>query len=534
MVSQQLPQKEQEDKKTVLILVKDLDKKERNRFQLADKVSDDADKWAAEINKEIQCQVLLLSELKEDCYDGKYEILSLIAGAVDLYDPVELLGAVRVSEIHKAMVLKRFDKYIVSYVAAGSLFRGDKKSNDIDVYIVVDDTDVKKMSRFELREKLRSIIILQGQDASKIAKVEKQFHIQTYILTDFWESVKDANPVIFTFLRDGVPLYDRGVFMSWKLLLKMGRIRPSPEAIDMQMDMGQKLIARTKMKLLSIVGEDLYYAMLNPAQAALMSYGIAPPTPQETIDALRNIFVKKEKLIEEKYVKSLEKIRKYYKDLEHGNLKEITGTEIDKLLVAAEDYFKRIQKLFSQIEKKRSKVIIADTKKTISDLIKELASKNDIKGTSTADLLSKIVEKEKISKHYEKLLKETKKLDDPKLSKQERDKIVRESHELVRILDELLQRKEVLALDKAKLRIKSKNKLSEIIFSENYAYIILDTKKSDIKKAKITKDFSLSSLEKSSSKEYEDAIKKVKRVSINKNLYNSLEKIYGEDLEILN
>ena len=124
-----------------------------------------------------------------------------------------MLAALKISEVHKAMVIKKFDKYIVSYVAAGSLFRGEK-SHDIDVYVVVDDTDVKKMSRFELRDKLRSIIINMGFQAADITGVKKLFHIQVYILTDFWESVKDASPVIFTFLRDGVPLGSFGNFLE--------------------------------------------------------------------------------------------------------------------------------------------------------------------------------------------------------------------------------------------------------------------------------------------------------------------------------
>ena len=249
-----------------------------------------------------------------------------------VYDPKDMLGAIKIAEVHKTMVLKKFDRYIMSYVAAGSLFRGDKKSNDIDVFVIVDDTDVKRMSRYELKEKLRSIIITQGYEAKDLTGVNKDFHVQTYILTDFWDSVKDAHPVMFTFLRDGVPLYDRGVFMPWKLLLQMGRIKPSPEAIDLQMDIGERLIQRTKGKMIGIMGDDLYYAILNPAQAALMLYGISPPTPKETIELMDEIFVKKEKLLEKKYVDILAKIRKYYKDIEHGNIKEVKKKNIYNFL----------------------------------------------------------------------------------------------------------------------------------------------------------------------------------------------------------
>ena len=78
--------------------------------------------------------------------------------------------------------------------------------------------------------------------------------------------------------------------MPWKLLLNMGRIKPSPESIDLFMDTGEKLLQRAKGKLMSVIGEDLYYATMNPAQAALMLYGIPPATHRETIKLLDEVF----------------------------------------------------------------------------------------------------------------------------------------------------------------------------------------------------------------------------------------------------
>ena len=245
---------ENPDKINALILIDDSDSTKMPKQELAAKLDQIIHEIAKEIDPNLSPDILLASELKESCFDGKYDVLRMIAMSAPVYDPTDMIAAVKISEVHKTMVLKKFEKYIVSYVAAGSLFRGEK-SNDIDIYIVIDDTDVKKMPRAELKDKLRAIIIGMGFDAARITGVKKQFHVQTYILTDFWDSVKDANPVIYTFLRDGVPLYDRGVFMPWKLLLQMGRIKPSPEAIDMSMDIGEKLIQRAKQKLLSILGK---------------------------------------------------------------------------------------------------------------------------------------------------------------------------------------------------------------------------------------------------------------------------------------
>ena len=156
------PEVVEKDAIDVLVLLSNPADKKVNKYDFADKVSIEAGKLVKNVNEKIKPQVLLLDELKENCFDGKYELLKLIAMGATIYDSKDFLAAIRIAEVHKSMVLRKFDKYIVSYVAAGSLFRGDKKSNDIDVYVVVDDTDVKRMSRFELKDKLRAIIIGQG------------------------------------------------------------------------------------------------------------------------------------------------------------------------------------------------------------------------------------------------------------------------------------------------------------------------------------------------------------------------------------
>ena len=251
---------------------------------------------------------MLLSELWQNCYDGKNELLQLIAMGAPIKD-TGMLSAIKIAEIHKNMILKKFEKYIVSYVLAGSLVQGKATpTSDIDVWIVIDDTDVKKMTRAELKDKLRAIIIGMGIEAGEMTGIKNKLNIQVYILTDFWDSLKEANPIIFTLLRDGVPFYDRGVFMPWKLLLKMGKIKPSAEAIDMFMGSGEQMLTRVHQKLNDIGMEDIYYALLTPSQAAIMLFGLPPPTPRETPQVMRDLFVKKEKLLESKFVDTLQKI----------------------------------------------------------------------------------------------------------------------------------------------------------------------------------------------------------------------------------
>lgn len=514
-------------------------------YEVKEKITKDILKKAEEIDKNVLPSVMDLFDLRENCFDGKYEVLAMIASGAPLYDPKDLIAAIKISEVHKNMTLKKFEKYIVSYVGAGSLFRGEK-SHDIDVYIVVDDTDVKKMTRAELKDKLGAIIRGMGAQAAEITGVQKLFHIQTYILTDFWDSVKDAHPVIYTFLRDGVPLYDRGVFMPWKLLLKMGRIKPSPEAIEIQMDLGERLVQRTKGKLVSILGEDLYYAILNPAQAALMLYGIAPPTPKETVELMEEIFVKKEKLLEKKYVDILERIRQYYKDIEHGTVKEVTGKDVDELLGQAEDYLKRIKKLFNQIQARRDKENVEEMYTNCLNAIEDALKLNNVP----------VKDKEGIpalfKKHFvetrimpEKNLETLKMVIDTraqyakkKLSPPELERIRKEARGLIKGIVEYMQRKRGYELERARVRFKYAEKYGEMLLLDKVAFITkdIDAEEKEVLKAEVKSDGSLGQEQKSGMEELEKHLAKVaipSKVFIKEKLFEDLRKLFGKDIEIL-
>ncbi|MDP2906946.1 MAG: hypothetical protein Q8O03_03310 [Nanoarchaeota archaeon] len=539
------PDKEDKEKKdiNVLVLVDDADSMKMSKDELNNKLSGIIENIAKEIDPHLKPQTLLLSELKESCFDGKYDFLELIAQGGIVYDK-GILGALKVSEIHKTMAIKKFEKYVISYVAAGSLFRGDSNPNDIDVYIIIDDTDVKKMSRAELKDKLRAIIIGMGYEASKITGVEgAQFHVQTYILTDFWDSIRDANPVIFTFLRDGVPLYDRGVFMPWKLLLQQGKIKPSPEAIDMNMDIGEKLLERVKAKLLSVVGEDLYYAALNPSQAALMLYGLPPPTPKETVQLLDEIFVKKEKLLEKKYVDTLDKVRKAYKDIEHGKLKEITGKEIDELVTDVEAFLKRIKRLFIQIEKKAEITHMEELYDTVMavtrDAIRISTDKKvvDIEKQFKEELVDEGKLPDKLYKILKEVIKAKKEFDEKKIAKQEVQKIGKEARMYIKILIEFIQRSRGIELERAKIRFKYGDKFGEITLLDTVAFIMPDLEnREEIQKADINAKGGIENIQKSSLEEMESHMKDVKipeKVFIKEPIFESLRSIFGKDVEVL-
>ena len=334
----------------VMVLVDDSDSERMSKQELSERLQGVMGSVAEGVEPSMEPRVVLLSWLWEDCYDGNYELLHEATSSATVYD-TGMLQALKAASAHKNMVLERFEKYIVSYVLAGSLVQGKATpESDIDVFLVIDDTDVKKMSRAELKDKLRAIITGMGSEAAEAMGVKGKLNVQVYILTDFWENIKQANPVIFTFLRDGVPLYDRGIFMAWKQLLQMGRIKPSPEAIDMFMNTGEQMMKKVDKKLKEIGMEDFFWAAITTSQAALMLYGLPPPTPKETPETLKELFVDKEGFLEDEDVETVREVLQTRKDLEHGTKQRITGEEIDDLREKTQRYLDKSSDLFESVQ----------------------------------------------------------------------------------------------------------------------------------------------------------------------------------------
>jgi len=540
------PKPEDKDKIHVLVLVDDSDSKTMSKLELKDKLTAIVESIAKEIDPNITPQTLILSELWQNCFDAKYELLQLIALSAPIHD-TGMLQAIKIAEIHKTMVLKKFEKYIVSYVLAGSLVQGKATpTSDIDVWIVIDDTDVKKMTRVELKDKLRAIIIGMGIEAGELTAIRNKLNIQVYILTDFWDSLREANPVIFTLLRDGVPFFDRGIFMPWKQLLKMGKIKPSAEAIDMFMGSGEQMIRRVQLKLNEIGMEDIYYALLTPSQAALMLYGVAPPSPKETGSLMRQIFVQKEKLLEDKFVKILERSVEIRKAIEHGEKKELSGKEIDELLSDGDKYLKRIKRLFTQIERIRDEREMLNIYDTITTVIRDALKLEGVEKIRDNEIIhlveEKLVSEGKMPSRFlraiQELMKAKKDYDEKRLSKVEIEKVHQEASGLIKFLVEHMQRKRGREIDRLKIRVKHGNKFGEVILLNNTAYIIhdIDNEEKELSKAKVNEDGSLDAIEKSSLEELEKAIAKAEipqKAAIKEPIFEDLKRVFGRDVEIL-
>ncbi|MEX2016871.1 MAG: nucleotidyltransferase domain-containing protein [Candidatus Pacearchaeota archaeon] len=493
------------------------------------KIKSDLVKQLETLKQKVWLHLKTPVDIWEMCLDSKFELTGAVAMSFPLFDK-GVLGALRVCEIHKSLVLQKFEKYVVSYVIGGSLVRGEAViTSDVDVFIIINDTDVKRMPRLELLERLRGIIYQYIGEASALAGVKNKLNVQVYLLTDFWQSVKDAHPVIFTFIRDGIPIYDRGTFMPWKALLKMGKLKPSPEAIDMFMSMGDKTVKYAKQSLMDILVRDIYWGIVTPSQALLMLNGSPPPTPKQLVSEMKKNFVENEKMLEKKYIDIVERVVNLYKDYEHEKLKEIKGEEIDRLIKDSEDYLKRLKDLREQIQKRFQEKTIEQVQKDVTDLLKNITGSK-----SQSEMLSlfekNFVKKGKFTQQHMRILEDVMKAkagsNKDKLNPLKVDDIRKNATLLINDLIEYSQRAELMTLEKGRMRLKyqkaGKEVFADLLVSGGESFLI--EQGNNIKKL-------LPKVQNSNMKELTDAIERQKvnkSLQIDPKIFDVLRREIGE------
>ncbi|MCK4714859.1 MAG: nucleotidyltransferase domain-containing protein, partial [Candidatus Aenigmarchaeota archaeon] len=248
-------------------------------------------------------------------------------------------------------LLKKYGPIVRSVVLFGSTAREEwKGKSDIDVFVIIDDT----------RQKVTPMA--KDKIDAEMVKISKGIHSQLsvqqpYLLTEFWNMVRLGHPIVFNFIREGVPIYDKDTFLPIKRLLQMGEIKPSKEAVEKYIERAPKRIKRVENAKIYMVVEDCYYAMMESAQAVLMFLGETPPRPSDAAEALRRSTIKI-KLLEPKYADWLENIIKVRKDVEHRKKQVMPGTELDTWIRKTKQFVKRMQQLIVRIEVMKRENII--------------------------------------------------------------------------------------------------------------------------------------------------------------------------------
>jgi len=256
-----------------------------------------------------------------------------------------------IAEKFKDEVLKKYKNFIKCVVLFGSLTRHDfHTKSDIDMLVVIDDTTARFSA--DMKERFDDELYDIAKNISENITVQP-----AWTLTEFWDMARIGHPLLYTIVRDGWALYDTGFFIPTRKLLEMGKIPTTLEAVEKFMETAPQKINRVETAKLYMIAEDLYYAMLNSSQAVLMYMGLNPPSPNHTPKDMKEHLIDS-KLLEENYLNDLENIIAFRKKVEHKEIKEISGHELDELIQKAKQYVSRMEQLLLQLQKKKKETIV--------------------------------------------------------------------------------------------------------------------------------------------------------------------------------
>lgn len=240
-------------------------------------------------------------------------------------------------------VQKKFDNIIKAIVLFGSQAKQTAKPNsDIDIIIVVDDAginwDLELVAWY--REELGKLVAKH--------QFAKELHINTVKLTTWWHDLLYGDPVILNILRYGEALIDiGGFFKPLKVLLLQGKIHATPEAVYTALQRAPAHLTRSLIAEMSAI-EGVYWAMVDSAQAALMTAGQLPPSPEHVSAMLKETFVDRG-LLKMEYVGWYRDLFALYKNIAHGQVTRIKGGDIDLWQSRAEDFMKKMTSIINDL-----------------------------------------------------------------------------------------------------------------------------------------------------------------------------------------
>lgn len=244
---------------------------------------------------------------------------------------------------------QKFDRMVKSSVLFGSQAKEESSADsDIDIVIIIDDAsinwDLELISWY--REELAKLIAAQDYG--------KELHINTIKLTTWWHDLLRGDPVVINILRYGEALIDLGGFFNpIKALLLQGRIKSTPEAVYAALQRAPSHLARSRSAEMSAI-EGVYWTLIDSAQAALMTAGLTPPSPEKIPQMLKETFVDKG-MLKMNYVNAVRDLYVLHKSIVNNRINSIKGAEIDQWQHTAEAFLSEMTRIINQILDSRKK-----------------------------------------------------------------------------------------------------------------------------------------------------------------------------------
>ncbi len=240
-------------------------------------------------------------------------------------------------------VQKKFDRMVKSSILFGSQVKNTASTNsDIDIILIIDDAslswDMELIAWY--REELGKLIAAQNYS--------KDLHINTIKLTTWWQDMIHGDPVVINVLRYGEALVDSGGFFNpLKALLLQGKMRSTPEAVYNALQRSPSHLLRSKLSILSSI-EGVYWSMIDAAQAALITAGKLPPSPEHIPQMMKETFVDSGLLKIDK-IRQLREIYLLHKGITHREIHDVKGGEIDRWQDIAESFLLEMTRIIDRL-----------------------------------------------------------------------------------------------------------------------------------------------------------------------------------------
>ena len=282
---------------------------------------------------------------------------------------------------------EKYKTVVKSVYIAGSAVRQKDyvEGSDIDILVIVDDT------RDDFDKRVIDLMNMNLREISKMAmKNDKlDLHMQApKPLTVFWDMVRSGQPWIITQMRDALILYDpSGYIKPIQTLLNDGKLSGTRERAQTLINDAPKKLGEARKIFLDDVTSDLLSAMVESAQAVLMFSGVAPPASKNIGKELSKRFVET-KIIPARIVKDYETIYETTRKIDHGEITNVSGREIETYITMVAEFIESMEKLFNVLDFMNKKKMVNEAyTKTIDACSSALKKVGNIKPKDHSEIL---------------------------------------------------------------------------------------------------------------------------------------------------
>lgn len=243
----------------------------------------------------------------------------------------------------------KFDKMVKASVLFGSQAKNTATDkSDIDMIFIIDDAainwDMELIAWY--REELGKLIAEKNYN--------KELHINTVKMTTWWQDLLRGDPVVINIIRYGDVLIDSGgVFTPLKALLQQGKIKSTVESVYAALSRAPTHLVRSKASKMAAI-EGVYWCMVDAAQAALITVGKLPPSPEHIPMMLKETFVD-QGMLNMKAVTAMRDLYVLHKGIAHAEITEIKGKDIDVWQETADKFLSDMTDIIDKILEQNKK-----------------------------------------------------------------------------------------------------------------------------------------------------------------------------------